>query len=150
MHLSRLHPAWPLSHSRTAADSRGRRSVWLPRAWEGSALASLSARRCRTLQPEWKSNVFTWRRRSCSRRLPLWCKTMILISLLRFAYVAEQHGVLGPALLRAELLRRASVLRRHQLLWNGVAVNTGVTVLPPVFTQVVSEQELTAWTHRNK
>lgn len=73
MHLSRLHPAWPLSHSRTAADSWGRRSVWLPRAWEGSALASLSARRCRTLQPEWKSNVFTWRRRSCSQRYPLWC-----------------------------------------------------------------------------
>lgn len=42
--------------------------------------------------------------------------TMILISLLRFAYVAEEHGVLGPALLRAEVLRRASVLRRHQLL----------------------------------
>lgn len=61
------------------------------------------------------------------------------------AYMAEQHGVFGPALFRAELLRGASVLGRHQLLGNAVAVNARVTVFPPVFTQLVFEEELTAW-----
>ena len=62
----------------------------------------------------------------------------------RITYVAEEHGVFGPALLRAELLGRAAVLRRHQLLGHRVAVGAGVTVFPPVFSQVVSIEELTA------
>lgn len=59
--------------------------------------------------------------------------------------MAEEHGVFGPALLRAELLGRASILSRHQLLGHRVAVDAGVTVFPPVFSQVVTEEEFTAW-----
>lgn len=59
--------------------------------------------------------------------------------------MAEEHGVFGPALLGAELLGRASILSRHQLLGHRVAVDAGVTVFPPVFSQVVSEEEFTAW-----
>lgn len=59
--------------------------------------------------------------------------------------MAEQHGVFGPALLGAELLDGSAVLGRHQLLGHTVAVNTGVAVLPPVLTQLVSEEELTSW-----
>ena len=70
--------------------------------------------------------------------------TVTLLTALRLAYVAEEHGVFGPALLRAEVLRRASVLSRHQLLGHAVAVDAGVTVFPPVFSQVVSVEELTA------
>lgn len=59
--------------------------------------------------------------------------------------MAEQHGISGPALVRTELLNRASVLGCHQLLGYRVAVDAGVTVFPPVFSQVVSIEELTAW-----
>lgn len=59
--------------------------------------------------------------------------------------MAEEHGVFGSAVLRTELLNRASVLCCHQLLGHTVAVDAGVTVFPPVFSQVVSKEELTAW-----
>lgn len=59
--------------------------------------------------------------------------------------MAEEYGVFGPAVIRAELLSRASILCRHQLLGHRVAVDAGVTVFPPVFSQVVSKEELTAW-----
>jgi len=58
--------------------------------------------------------------------------------------MAEEHGVFGPALLRAELLDGASVLSRQQLLRHAVAVDTGMAVFPPVFTQLVSEQQFAA------
>lgn len=61
------------------------------------------------------------------------------------AYMAEEHGVFGPAVIRAELLGRASVLCNHQLLGHGMAVDAGLTVFPPAFSQVVSKEELTAW-----
>lgn len=64
---------------------------------------------------------------------------------MRFAYMAEEHGVFGPALIRAELLRGASVLCRHQLLGHRLAVGAGVTVFAPAFCQVVLKEELTAW-----
>jgi len=59
--------------------------------------------------------------------------------------VAEEHGVFGPAVLGAEVLRGASVLSRHQPLGHAVAVDAGVAVTPPVLRQVVSVEELTAW-----
>lgn len=62
--------------------------------------------------------------------------------------MAEEHGVFGPALIRAELLSRASVLCRHQLLGHRVAVGAGVAVFAPVFRQVMSKEELTAWERR--
>lgn len=58
--------------------------------------------------------------------------------------MAEEHGVSGPALLGAELLGRASVLSRHQLLGDGEAEGTGATVLAPHLSQVVSEEQLAA------
>lgn len=58
--------------------------------------------------------------------------------------MAEEHGVSEPALLRAELLNRASILSCHQLLGHTVAVDAGVTVFPPAFSQVMSKEELTA------
>lgn len=69
---------------------------------------------------------------------------------MRFAYMAEEHGVFGPALIRAELLSRASVLCRHQLLGHRVAVGAGVTVFAPAFRQVMSKEELTAWEKRKE
>lgn len=71
--------------------------------------------------------------------------SVILITALRLAYVAEEHGVFGPAVLRTELLSRASILCCHQLLGHTVTVDAGVTVFPPGFSQVVSKEELTAW-----
>lgn len=59
--------------------------------------------------------------------------------------MAEEHGVFGPALIGAELLRGASVLGRHQLLGHAVAVDAGETVFPPLFRHLVSEEELAAW-----
>lgn len=64
--------------------------------------------------------------------------------------MAEEHGVFGPALVGAELLGRASILSCHQLLGHRVAVDAGVTVFPPVFSQFVSKEELTAWKEGKK
>lgn len=58
-----------------------------------------------------------------------------------FAYVAEEHGVFGAALLGAEVLDGAPVLSRHQLLGHAVAVKAGVAVSAPVLTQLMSEEE---------
>lgn len=55
--------------------------------------------------------------------------------------MAEKHGVLGAALLGAEVLDGAPVLSRHQLLGHAVAVKAGVAVLPPVLAQLVSEEQ---------
>lgn len=137
-HLWRPHPAWPLYPSRTAADTSGHRSVWLLPAWRDSASVSLYGRRCHTLQPERKQWVNAESRQSITL-------VILITTSRRLAYMAEEHGVFGPALLRAELLGRASVLSRHQLLGHRVAVDAGVTVFPPVFSQVMSEEEFTAW-----
>lgn len=64
--------------------------------------------------------------------------------------MAEEHGVFGPALIRAELLSQASVLGRHQLLGHRVAVGAGLTVFAPAFRQVMSKEELTAWEKREE
>lgn len=48
--------------------------------------------------------------------------------------MAEEHGVLGPAVIRAEFLSGASILRRHQPLGRGLAEDTGLTVFPPGFS----------------
>lgn len=60
------------------------------------------------------------------------------------SYVAEQHGVFGPAVVGAEFLSGASVLRRHQLLGRGLAEDAGLTVFPPRFRELLLEELLAA------
>lgn len=129
--LWRPHPVWPLYHYRTVADNSGHRSVWPPPAWEDSASASLCAHRCHTWQPErkqWANVQLGKSDRDYRLHFMTWTTA------LRLTYVAEEHGVFRPALLRAELLCWASILCCHQLLWDRVAVDAGVTVFPPVFS----------------
>lgn len=61
------------------------------------------------------------------------------------SYVAEQHGVFGPAVVGAEFLSGTSVLRRHQLLGRGLAKDARLTVFPPLFGQPLLEELRAAW-----
>lgn len=89
----------------------------------------------RTLQPEEQTNAeFTC---SCSEYNPVSVKTFIFPF---FTYVAEQHGVFGPAVVGAEFLCGASVLSRHQLLGRGLAEDAGLTVFPPLSRQLLLEE----------
>lgn len=142
-HLSGLRPAWPPFRNRIAAGSSDRKSVWLLRSGTDSASVSLFGRTCRTLQPEGKAQ--SSRLGACasvSQNLrPRLREDFFCVSR---SYVAEQHGVFGPAVVGAEFLSGASVLRRHQLLGRGLAEDAGLTVFPPRFRELLLEELLAA------
>ena len=66
------------------------------------------------------------------------------------SHLAEEHGELGPAGLRAEVLVLASKLSFNQLLGGGGTEGAHTAVLPPKLFQVQVIQQLTAWGERRR